>query len=66
MRTLTGTLETAQELAVLEPKIRITFSDPALVEADVVVEQDKILQIPSQEEASDSQTAEVICANSDG
>ena len=64
MRTLSGTLETAMEAAVLEPRIRITFSLAA--EADVVVEEDRILQIPLEEETSDSQTAEVICDNSDG
>ena len=64
MRTLSGTLETAMESSELEPRIKITFSLAG--ESDVVVEEDRILQIPSQEEASDSQTAEVICDNSDG
>jgi len=66
MRSLTATETTAQESAVLEPKIKITFSDPAAVEADVVVEEDRIKDIPSQEEASDSQTCEVILDNADG
>jgi len=66
MRTLSATLQAAQEAAVIDPLIRITFSDPLAVAADVVVEQDKILGIPSQEETSDSQTAELVLSNSDG
>ncbi len=66
MRTLTGTLETAQEAAVIDPIIRITFSDPLAVEADVVIEQDRISGTPLHGETPDSQTVEVICDNSDG
>lgn len=66
MRTLPGTLQTAMEAAVIDPLIRITFSDPLAIAANVVVEHDRILSIPSHEETSDSQTVEVICHNSDG
>jgi len=66
MRELSDELLAAQESAVLEPQIRITFSDPLEVEEPVIIEHDRILGIPSQEESSDSQTIEIICYNSDG
>lgn len=50
----------------LEPRPRITLSDPAGVEADIVLEYDRIKQIPSHEESEDSQTLQIICNNSDG
>lgn len=64
MRTLTSTLLPAQQSPHREPYIRLTFSLTG--EDDVVIEQDRILTIPSQEEMEDSQKAEIVFNNSDG
>ena len=64
MRDLSATLKAAQEATELEPLIRLTLSLAG--EDDIVLEQDRILKIPSQEETTDSHVTEVICDNSDG
>lgn len=64
MRDLTETLKAAQASPELEPLIRLTLSLAG--KDDIVIEQDRILRMPSQEETTDSQVTEVICDNSDG
>jgi len=64
MRTLTDTLNAEQKELSLTPRPRITLSKSG--ESDIVLEYDRIKQIPSHEEREDSQTLQVICDNSDG
>jgi hypothetical protein len=64
MRTLAAALTTAQQSLSLYPKVKITFSKTG--ETDIVVEEDKILTMPSEDESTDSQTAVVVFDNSDG
>ncbi len=64
MRTLTTTLIAAQQSSGQDVFVRLTFSFTG--ETDVVIEQDRILSVPSQEETDDSQKAEVVFDNSDG
>ncbi len=64
MRTLSATLLTAQQSSVERPLVRLTFSKPA--ETNVVIEQDKILSIPTQVETPDSQKMTVVFDNSTG
>uniref|UniRef100_A0A6M3KLA9 Uncharacterized protein n=1 Tax=viral metagenome TaxID=1070528 RepID=A0A6M3KLA9_9ZZZZ len=64
MRTLSATLLAAQISTNPKPLIKITFSKVG--ESDIVVEQDKILQVPDQDETTDSQTVDVIFDNSAG
>jgi hypothetical protein len=64
MRELIPALLTAQKSASVKPLIKVTFSKTG--EDDIVVEEDRILLIPSQEETTDSQTCEIVFDNSDG
>jgi len=48
----------------LEPRPRLTLSKAG--ESDIVLEYDRIRQIPSHEEREDSQVLQVVCNNSDG
>jgi len=64
MRTLSATLQASQESSNLQPRIKITFSKTG--QSDIVVEQDRILRVTSQEETTDKQNIEVIFNNSDG
>ena len=65
MRTLSATLSAAQQANSLEPRPRITLSDPASVEADVVLEYPRISSIPAYDESADSYTLQVVCDNAD-
>ena len=65
MRTLSATLSAAQQANSLEPRPRITLSDPASVEADVVLEYPRISSIPAYDEGADSYTLQVVCDNAD-
>ncbi len=64
MRTISDSLLAAQKEATLDPIPRITLSLSG--EDDIVLEVDRIKQIPSHEESEDSQTLQVILDNSDG
>ncbi len=64
MKNLTATLTAKQKEPFRSPYIRLTFSLTG--ESDVVIEQDRILEVPSQEEADDSQTVEIVFKNADG
>jgi len=64
MRTLTSSLTSAQKLNTLDPLPRITLSLAG--EDDIVLERDRIRQIPSHEESEDSQTMQVVLDNADG
>lgn len=64
MRELIAGLLAAQKASSAKPLIRVTFSKTG--EDDVVVEEDRILMIPSEEETPDSQTCEIVFDNSDG
>jgi len=64
MRELIAAILAKQKTSSVKPLIKVTFSKTG--ESDIVVEEDKILMIPSQEETTDSQTAEIVFDNSDG
>ncbi len=64
MKNLTTSLTAKQKESFRSPYIRLTFSLAG--QTTVVIEQDRILDLPSQEETDDSQTAEVVFQNSDG
>ena len=64
MRELTETLKAAQKAMSLEPRPRITLSKTG--ESDIVLEYDRIRQIPSYEQSEDSQVLQVVLNNSDG
>ena len=64
MRELTETLKAAQKAMSLEPRPRITLSKTG--ESDIVLEHDRIRQIPSYEQSEDSQVLQVVLNNSDG
>lgn len=63
-KNLTQELFDAQREAFLNTLVRVTLSKTG--ETDVVLEQDRILRVPAQDESSNSQVAEIICDNSDG
>ncbi|MCK9601885.1 MAG: hypothetical protein M0R06_22765, partial [Sphaerochaeta sp.] len=64
MRTLTSSLTAAQKGYSLDPLPRITLSTAG--ESDIVLERNRIRQIPSHEETEDSQTMQVVLDNADG
>lgn len=63
-KNLTQELFYAQQEAFLNTLVRVTLSKTD--ETDIVLEQDRILRVPAQDESSNSQVAEIICDNSDG
>lgn len=63
-KELTQTLLDAQQASTRDQLVRVTLSKTD--ETDIVLEQDRILKVPSQDESSNSQVAEIVCNNSDG
>uniref|UniRef100_A0A6M3IYE9 Tail protein n=1 Tax=viral metagenome TaxID=1070528 RepID=A0A6M3IYE9_9ZZZZ len=64
MRTLSSSLSTSQKGYSLDPLPRITLSTAG--ESNIVLERDRIRQIPSHDESEDSQTLQVVLDNADG
>lgn len=63
-KELTATLFAAQQAPTRDQLVRVTLSKTD--EDDVVLEQDRILRVPAQDESSNSQVAEIVCFNGDG